>query len=250
MAGLNVEEMRVRVLSDLHTEFHGDSGRCFVEGLRRDAADVLVLAGDIATAGGLYDTLGLFADRFEHVVFVPGNHEWYGGDRALMQKTRQRLGARAPNLHWLEESTVELCGQRFLGTSLWFPDSADARALQSAISDFQLILDPQEWIWTAFERARSFLEGALRPNDVVVSHHLPSFRSVARRFADSRLNCYFVGDVEPLIRSRGPRLWLHGHTHESCDYTIGATRVLCNPFGYVRAELNPHFQEELVIELS
>ncbi len=241
--------MRVRVLSDLHTEFHGDAGRCFVERLRREAADVLVLAGDIATASGLYDTLAIFADRFEHVVFVPGNHEWYGGDRELMLKTKQRLAQRAPNLHWLEESTVELAGQRFLGTTLWFPDSDDARALQSSISDFHLIRDPQEWIWTAFERSRSFLTETLRPNDVVVTHHLPSFRSVARRFADSPLNCYFVGDVEPLIRSRAPRLWVHGHTHESCDYDIGATRVLCNPFGYVRAELNPHFQEELIVEL-
>ncbi len=242
--------MRVRVLSDLHTEFHGDGGRGFVGRLRRDAADVLVLAGDVSTSNGLGDALGFFADHFEHVVFVPGNHEWYGADRAGMFEVRERAARRSPNVHWLSESSVELCGQRFVGTSLWFPDTLDARALRGSMSDFQAIGDIDEWIWSAFDEARRYLESTLRAEDVVVTHHLPSVRSVARRFADSRLNCYFVGDVEALIRERRPRLWIHGHTHESCDYVIGQTRVLCNPFGYVRAEINPHFVEELVVDLA
>lgn len=242
--------MRIRVLSDVHTEFHGDGGRTFVGRLRRDAADVVVLAGDVSTSSGLCEALGFFADHFEHVVFVPGNHEWYGADRAQMLEVRARVEASASNVHWLSESSVELCGRRFLGTSLWFPDSSDARALRSSMWDFQAIGDFDEWIWSAFDAACHYLADTLSSDDVVVTHHLPSVRSVARRFADSRLNCYFVGDVEALIRERRPRLWIHGHTHESCDYTIGETRVLCNPFGYVRAEVNPHFVEELVVELS
>jgi Icc-related predicted phosphoesterase len=242
--------LRVRVLSDVHTEFHGDGGRRFVESLRPDAADVVVLAGDIAIADGLLDALVTFGRHFPHVVFVPGNHEWYGGDRERMLLTRRQLSTLAPNVHWLEESTVTLLGQRFVGTSLWFPDSDDARKLRSAMSDFQAIIDYEQWVWSAFERARSFLAETLQTDDVVVSHHLPSVRSVARRFEDSRLNCYFVGDVEPLIVRHQPRLWIHGHTHESCDYRIGATRVLCNPFGYVRAELNPRFDRELVVAVG
>ncbi len=242
--------MRIRVLSDVHTEFHADGGRHFVESLRPEGSDVVVLAGDVAVAPGLLDTLAMFGRHCPHVVFVAGNHEWYGGDYALMRSTREKLTEVAPNVHWLEESTVTLLGQRFVGTTLWYPDSPDARALRSAMSDFQAIADYEQWVWGAFEKARSFLESTLSSNDVVVSHHLPSVRSVARRFEDSRLNCYFVGDVEPLIVQRQPRLWVHGHTHESCDYRIGATRVVCNPFGYVRAELNPHFMDELVITLD
>jgi hypothetical protein len=29
-----------------------------------------------------------------------------------------------------------------------------------------------------------------------------------------------------------PRLWVHGHTHTTCDYELGSTRVACNPYGY------------------
>jgi Icc-related predicted phosphoesterase len=28
------------------------------------------------------------------------------------------------------------------------------------------------------------------------------------------------------------RLWIHGHIHSYCDYTLGKTRVLANPRGY------------------
>jgi Icc-related predicted phosphoesterase len=27
-------------------------------------------------------------------------------------------------------------------------------------------------------------------------------------------------------------LWVHGHIHDRSAYTIGATRVICNPAGY------------------
>ena len=35
-----------------------------------------------------------------------------------------------------------------------------------------------------------------------------------------------------LIEERQPALWVHGHTHDSCDYRVGNTRVICNPRGY------------------
>lgn len=242
--------MRLRIFSDVHTEFHADGGRSFVRGLPRRPGDVAVLAGDIATAPGLFEALALFAERFERVVFVPGNHDWYGASREQMQNLRARVTRQLPQVSWLEESSVELDGQRFLGTSLWFPDSAAARSRWTAMPDFVAISDFETWIWSAFGRARAFLEETLRPGDVVVTHHLPSQRSVSERYRESPLNAYFVGDVEDLIVERQPRLWIHGHTHVSLDYAIGAARVLCNPFGYVRSELNPAFDATLSVELG
>ena len=82
---------------------------------------------------------------------------------------------------------------------------------------------------------------------VVVTHHLPSPRSVAPQFMDSPINCYFLCDVERLMGDR-PKLWVHGHTHSSCDYLVGATRVISNPFGYPR-EVNHEYVEKLVIDV-
>ena len=32
------------------------------------------------------------------------------------------------------------------------------------------------------------------------------------------------------------QLWIHGHTHDSFDYVVNGTRVVCNPRG-IRAEM-------------
>src|SRR5207253_8190939 len=54
------------------------------------------------------------------------------------------------------------------------------------------------------------------------------------RFADSLLNACFVSDAERLIDASRARLWIHGHTHDSFDYCLNGTRVVCNPRGYAR----------------
>lgn len=58
---------------------------------------------------------------------------------------------------------------------------------------------------------------------VVVTHHLPSGRSVAPRFAASVLNPAFASDLDHLIEEHEPALWIHGHTHENCP-TAGSAR--------------------------
>jgi len=82
----------------------------------------------------------------------------------------------------------------------------------------------------------------------VVSHHSPSPRSVPDRFRDDPLSPAFSSDLESLILRHQPDLWIHGHTHDSFDYTIGRTRVICNPKGY-SYEHNHEFVADLVIGL-
>jgi hypothetical protein len=61
------------------------------------------------------------------------------------------------------------------------------------------------------------------------------------------LNPFFVCDLERLIRERRPKLWIHGHTPSSLNYRIGATNVVCNPFGYAGMEQNSAFDDKLVV---
>jgi Icc-related predicted phosphoesterase len=96
---------------------------------------------------------------------------------------------------------------------------------------------------------KRLLAAELRETDVVVTHHLPTQRSVPPRFSSSPLNAFFVCDVEELIEERRPRLWMHGHTHTSVDTRIGPTRILCNPFGYAGWELNAGFVDGMFVDL-
>jgi Icc-related predicted phosphoesterase len=48
--------------------------------------------------------------------------------------------------------------------------------------------------------------------------------------------------------NRAP-LWVHGHMHESYDYEVYGSRVVCNPRGYAPNALNPDFKPDLVMEI-
>jgi Icc-related predicted phosphoesterase len=73
---------------------------------------------------------------------------------------------------------------------------------------------------------------------VVVGHHSPSRRSTKPQYAkDVHVNGAYSSDLEDFIQARPQiRLWTHGHTHHEFDYMVGATRVVCNPRGYIGHE--------------
>jgi Icc-related predicted phosphoesterase len=245
--------MRIRVLSDLHLEHHRDGGRSFVASLDPRAVDVLVVAGDLAVGDGVGPALDLLCERFDEsvVVYVHGNHEVYGTTLDLLRAELRSAERRQPRLRWLDCGAVSVGGVRFLGAPLWFSRPPDVELLRSRMIDFSAIPELESWVYAENERARAFFDAELREGDVCVTHHLPNRSSVAPRWIDSPLNAFFVCDLDPLIQARAPALWIHGHTHDSVDVVIhGRTRVVCNPFGYVRMDENSAFDPDKTIELG
>jgi len=245
--------MNIQFASDLHLEF-----------LRQDwpleriiapaaSADVLVLAGDIANGA---EAFGLFADwpsRAQKipVIYVNGNHEFYGhAMEALLQ--HMRSAAQLQHIHFLENASVAIGNVRFLGASLWtdyilHPEQTQAQqmeALQRGMSDHRLIHlgDRLFTAQDALQRhlaSRAWLVSELaKPwagKTVVVTHHGPHPLSIHPRYADHPLNAGFVSDLSEILHSpAAPDLWLHGHVHDSFAYTVGRTRVVTNPAGYIR----------------
>ncbi|MNF13503.1 hypothetical protein D3C80_2153750 [compost metagenome] len=67
---------------------------------------------------------------------------------------------------------------------------------------------------------------------MVITHHAPSLRSLRNSpYAGTDLDAAYANAWEQLM---GPtiNLWVHGHVHESEDYVLAGTRVVCNPRGY------------------
>jgi len=84
---------------------------------------------------------------------------------------------------------------------------------------------------------------------VVVTHHAPSSRSVHPVYAQDLLTPAFASNLEDLMDGDRVALWLHGHMHESYDYDVFGTRVICNPRGYSPEALNPDFRPDFVVEV-
>ena len=239
---------KIQIVSDAHFEFMRDAGESFVHDLTSDA-DILVVAGDLAPCKQLLPALGMLCKHFPQVVFVSGNHEFYNSSPAAIAKLRSQATKQLPNLHWLEESTTTIQGQRFVGTTLWFPTSPVAMMHREMLNDFAVIQHFNPWVFEKNSKAVSFLSKTVNSGDVVITHHAPSPRSTNPKYLGSPLNEFFVCDVEGLLETAQPKLWVHGHMHDSNDYKVGDTRVLNNPFGYACREENKSFQWKLILDL-
>lgn len=240
--------MQLWILSDLH-----------IEGCVWDVPspppdyDVLIAAGDIhdpASKG-----VEWLAERSngKPVIYVPGNHEWYAHRQPFTVETETKAARkRAAELgvHFLMDEAVVIDGVRFLCATLWTDwelqgNAAAAMGYASMGMNDHIVIYPEEVGRALSPRLSQSWHLASRywlteelpktgdwDRTVVVTHHLPHPRSVSKRFEGSLLNPAFASDLSELVENCGASLWVHGHTHDSCDYVAGATRVVCNPKGY------------------
>ncbi len=237
--------MKIQVVSDTHNEF-GIIPK-FYDPMIETKADVLVLAGDISGYRDIFnDLVDIQEASGKKVIYVPGNHEYYGTRKARMDVTFNDFNLVNSNLHVLMEDDILIDGIRFLGTTGWWDGSGGTidGLVKLGLNDFSMIYDLMDdenrdgvkW----GETARSYLDsrmGWLRENEpdtklCVITHHYPHYQSIDPRFAGNKLNVCFGNRWEWLIEKHQPEVWIHGHTHSSFDYKVGDTRVVCNPQGY------------------
>lgn len=247
--------MIVQVLSDLHLEFHRDGGHSFLESLDPTGVDVLVVAGDVnTTTRDIANSLMSLCALYPRVLFVAGNHEYYGSTVPEILHLLEGLDRDVANFTWLSNREVEIDGVWFGGTTLWFPRSVDPMVDldRFAVNDFNLIREFIPWVYDSHRCAMEFLEEA--PHlDVVVTHHIPTARCQAARFAGASINHYFLTDITPLIRKMAPKAWIFGHTHDRMWTTVGETLLVCNPFGYPHeqgASIRGRYIEKCLLEVT
>lgn len=247
--------LRVKPISDVHVEFMRDGGKSFFYSIDHLTYDVLVLAGDIGDAHTELTALNIIEDSIgmkKPWIFLPGNHSYYGSTFEEVNVNLKKFFDGSRNGVWLNNDFVYFKGQRFIGTTLWYPEDPLANTYRNQIGDFIHIngLDHSNpWMYRENANARDFLDVCLKKDDVLVTHMLPSYVCVDRKYQGSKLNAFFVSEIGNLIAEREVKLAIHGHTHESVDTYIGNTRVVCNPFGYSPDDLNPNYSDGLVIEV-
>jgi Icc-related predicted phosphoesterase len=247
--------MKLHILNDLHIEFED-----FVPPATE--ADVVVLAGDIGVGmEGLRWIESRFTDK--PVIYVPGNHEFYNHDIALIDELKD---SPPEHIHVLDNDQVIINGVRFLGSILWtdfclFGEADKFFAMQQAqqqMNDFSVIRNhgqrftPEDAVQLHTTSREWFAARLAEPFDgktVVVTHHAPSSRSVHPRYTSDLLTPAFASNLESLMDGNKTDLWIHGHMHDSFDYKIYDTRVVCNPRGYSPHELNRVFRPDWVIEV-
>ncbi|MBU1335727.1 MAG: metallophosphoesterase [Alphaproteobacteria bacterium] len=260
--------MKIWVLSDLHNEV----GRYKLSEIPE--ADVCIAAGDIDRgARESVDWLAAHVRPSMPVVAVLGNHEFYGH---TIEREISEAGywGRQRDVQMLDDSVTVIDGVRFIGATLWtsfdlYSDGQEhhrdryMKAARTGMNDYRMIATKDGRFTPEMSRelhlaSVAFLDEALAVpfagDTVVVSHHCPSIRSVHEVHEGDPVTPAFSSDLDWLIEKHQPALWVHGHTHSSFDYEIGATRVVCNPRGYHRwvenQDENKGFDPAMVVEIG
>lgn len=244
--------VQVAILSDLHLETGPWPGP-------QISADLVLLAGDVHEgACGVPWAAHAFSAP---VAYVPGNHEFYGGDVAAVLAKLQCAALGHGAVTVLERESTEYrfrrrfplekdAAVRVVGAILWTDflvcgdrDTAESQAV-AELKDFQRIrngngalVTPKEIQKWHAETVRWLDRTLAEPFEgltVVVTHYAPSPRSLPDHLAVRPLGAAFASDLERLIHAHEPALWVHGHTHHDVDYRIGRTRVLSRQRGPAR----------------
>lgn len=264
--------MKIALGSDLHIEF-GD-----IDLTNDENADVLILSGDIMIAQDLHDnpepivvdgTMGrrqqnaqIFRDflsrcshRFDNVIYVAGNHEFYHGKWPAGIDYMKDECSKFNNIHFLENDIVKINDITFIGCTLWTDmnkyDPLTLHTLTGMMNDFRIIsnsdcgytkLRPAHVASRhrqSVEYIRTVIEGRFDEKFVVVGHHSPSRLSTHPKYQhDHIMNGGYSSSLDDFIIDHPQiKLWTHGHTHHEFDYMIGSTRIVCNPRGYINYEV-------------
>jgi len=244
--------LKIQILSDLHLEF-GDMSVPIVD------RDLLIIAGDLDIGKKPIDFIKEQL-KISPVIYILGNHEFYHHDYDEIMDYWKKIDIT--NFYFLENSGVKLNGIRFLGAILWTEinkgNKKDIEAARLGLNDFRvikkenrkftpedsIILHNQSIKWLKSELNRNF-----KGKTVIITHHLPSYLSVHKKYKKSPITPCFYSDLDYIIKKFTPDLWIHGHTHDSFDYVLDNTRIVCNPRGYLNFEENKKFNPSLIIEI-
>ena len=283
--------LKLQIVSDLHLEFSDIN-------ITNNGADVLILAGDIMLAEPLYKNqplpddvsadelkklgpnqqaahrfrgfLSRVSKEFKDIIYIAGNHEFYGGRfNASIDHLKDEC-AKYNNIHFLERETIKIGDTTFIGCTLWTDiDRGNPHsewAVKTGLNDYRTIrYDGENNQYSKItpyhtklrhSQSLTYIKEVIEQNPtetfVVVGHHAPSSLSIHEMYKHEITNGAYYSDLSEFILDRPQiKLWVHGHTHTSFDYLLGTTRVICNPRGYCRTQFEepPEWNQGLIVEV-
>lgn len=85
-----------------------------------------------------------------------------------------------------------------------------------------------------FKKEKEKLEKIVSECDIFVSHIGPIIPPNLDPliFHDPTTGFYFFDGESYLWREKAPKLWIFGHLHESLNFKVNNTTLMCNPLGY------------------
>ncbi len=262
---------KILVLSDLHLEFSNFS-------VENNDYDILILAGDISQDFSILESFFCKLDESKKIIFVPGNHEYEGRRIEEVVPKLKEISKNFNNVFVLQNESIDIDGVRFIGTTLWSNFESSGMNNKEEVKkwakfnviDFSYIFkrvsveqyNNKYTAWTPddmekeFNKAYDFLSYELKNNPTeltkfVITHFAPHKNSIHKKYSKDMGSPYWCNDLEELMGFSD--FWVHGHTHDSFDYIVEGTKVVCNPRGVSKIfniSENVNFNKNLILNVK
>eukprot|EP01080_Neovahlkampfia_damariscottae_P000124 gene124-4370_t len=257
---------KLHVISDVHTE-HFKMNLSSSPSIEAEG-DCAALVGDIGDPWdpSYEEYIGYFADKFEKVFVVAGNHEFYNHEYFSTVKQMNEVSLKFPNVTFLHEKSEKYHGIRFIGSTLWsnVPKENENKVSQS-LNDYHMISieekgekkrklqvsDTNKFHKQELDFIKDEIKKAKENNEVVVvlTHHAPLIKGTSNPIYDGdAINCAFSTDLKDLL-GHPIYLWAFGHTHYTSEQNVNGTRVLSNQVGYFFNRSKSNYDPKKIIEI-
>jgi len=261
--------MKIQLVSDLHLEF-----LIPVQVIEladrisyKTPASTLIMSGDICalnkrSSGNLSHFLDVVQDRYENILYVLGNHEYYGTSYEEVHNLLEKRIKYIPNLYVLENNSEKIEDITFYGTSLWFEETIETNLLKYNLNDYRCIKDftPDKWSREAIKFIKNIEDSESKK--VLITHHVPHSRFISPKYVGNEMNCFYLNDIGKFLDKFD--LAVFGHSHDSIDQQFSdRCRAISNPRGYPKTPNtcitypnssstegeNNKFQYQLIVEV-
>ena len=199
----------------------------------------------------LLKTLDFLCTNYMDVVMVPGNHEYYHSDIDFTNIYIQGIANRFPNFHPFIPGIFKAPGIHIVGAPLWFRETPNTILYRHLLNDFSQIDEPQ-MIFTEEKKQRKFLLDSIETEipDIVVTHSIPTTLGINGKYKGSKMNDFYVNPIfDEIPGDTDPPYFVFGHSHASARFTVENSEFICNPYGYHGYEVNPDFDDNLILEI-
>ena len=244
--------MKICFVSDLHIDIGSQPKIEWPE------ADILVITGDTANSlGGVQKLFKSIAGRYQHVLYVSGNHEHYSNSpqNRTVAETEAKLAAivaEAGGIYLPTVDHVQIGDLYFVGRNGWYSMDYDGRLNINEVKwrenmndnrwiGFDKIHQPMPWE-LAKTHAADFdrIMGDIIARDpsariVAMTHTAPTLETLSSLPEHACMNDFYVNmNMQTVIDNHSTNImvWAHGHTHYRQDKRVQGIEFIVNPRGY------------------
>jgi len=191
--------------------------------------EILILAGDIIPfrmIGNVNWFFDYISENFYKTYWIPGNHEYYGGD--IREKEFSFMENIRSNVFLINNQSVLVNDTKLIFTTLWsyiWPDNV--LRLKSLLSVFGHIqynggrFTPGDFNSLYLTSRRFIYDDELsddKINQIVVTHHVPRLFNFPPEFINSNINDAFASELDDMIEKTQPKAWIYGHHHRNITH--------------------------------